>query len=163
MKKHALLMSYVRIYLVQGVLAWIIAAPIVFIHSMDQTGVFPLWQVGVALWIIGFLFEVVADQQLKSFLAKSENRGRIMTGGLWKYSRHPNYFGEATQWWGIYLIAAGFEGGWVTFFGPMLITFLLLYVSGVPLAEKLISGFPGFEEYKNRTSMFFPWLPRKGK
>jgi steroid 5-alpha reductase family enzyme len=159
--KHALLITYLRIYVAQGFLAWIIAAPLVFINTTKQNGIFPFYQIGIAVWIIGFLFEVVGDKQLKTFLAAKQNQGQIMTGGLWKYSRHPNYFGEASLWWGIFLIALGFEGGWLSFFGPLLITYLLLYVSGVPLAENLIKGLPGFDDYKRRTSMFIPWFPQK--
>ena len=99
--------------------------------------------------------------QLKTFLAAPQNQGQIMTGGLWKYSRHPNYFGEAFLWWGIFIIALGFPGGWLSFFGPLLITFLLVFVSGVPLAENLISGLPGFDDYKHKTRMFIPWFPRE--
>ncbi len=159
--KHPLLITYLRIYIAQGFLAWIIAAPIVFINTRGQDGVMPFYQIGIAIWVIGFLFEVIGDKQLKTFLAAPQNQGQIMTGGLWRYSRHPNYFGEASLWWGIFLIALGFDGGWLFFFGPLLITFLLLYVSGVPLAENLIKGLPGFDDYKRRTSMFIPWFPKK--
>lgn len=159
--KHALLTTYLRIYVAQGFLAWIIAAPVVFINTVGQDGVTPFYEIGIAIWLIGFLFEVVGDKQLKTFLAAKQNQGQIMTGGLWKYSRHPNYFGEATLWWGIFIIALGFQGGWIFFFGPLLITFLLLFVSGVPLAENLIKGLPRSDDYKRRTSMFIPWFPRK--
>ncbi len=159
--KHALLITYLRIYIAQGFLAWIIAAPIVFINCSPQIGVFPYYPVGVAVWVIGFLFEIIGDQQLKTFLAAPQSQGQIMTGGLWQYSRHPNYFGEASMWWGIFIIALGFHGGWLAFFGPLLISFLLLFVSGVPLAENLIRVLPGFEDYRRKTSMFIPWLPKK--
>ena len=160
-KKHELLVTYLRIYVAQGFLAWIIAAPVAFINTTRQDGAMPFYIIGVALWGMGFLFEVIGDKQLKEFLAVKQNQGKIMTGGLWKYSRHPNYFGEASMWWGIFIIALGFQGGWMFFFGPLLITFLLLFISGVPLAEKLIEGLTGFADYKNRTSMFIPWFPKK--
>jgi steroid 5-alpha reductase family enzyme len=159
-EKRELLTTYLRIYLAQGLLAWIIAAPLVFINASQPTGIFPYYQIGIAVWIIGFLFEVIGDQQLKTFLAAKQNQGQIMTGGLWKYSRHPNYFGEASLWWGIFVIALSYQGGWLAFFGPLLITYLLLFVSGVPLAENLIRGLPGFDNYKRRTSMFIPWPPK---
>ncbi len=159
--KHALLTTYLRIYLAQGFLAWIIAAPIVFINASCQNTNILFYQIGIAVWVIGFLLEIISDQQLKAFLAAVQNQGQIMTGGIWKYSRHPNYFGEASMWWGIFIIALGFAGGWLSFFGPLLITFLLLFISGVPLAENLIRGFPGFDDYKSRTSMFIPWFPKK--
>ncbi len=85
-----------------------------------------------------------------------------MDRGLWRYTRHPNYFGEATMWWGLYLIALGVPGGWLTIVSPLTITFLLLRVSGVPMLEKGRMGErPGYREYVEKTSAFFPWFPRK--
>jgi steroid 5-alpha reductase family enzyme len=157
---HALLQSYLRIYLMQGLMALIIAAPIVMINGSDEKGFTWLYILGTAIWLFGFTWEVVGDFQLKQFLKEEENRGHIMRAGLWKYTRHPNYFGEATLWWGIYLIALNVKGGWTTFFGPFLLTFLLLYVSGVPLIESMFRKSPEFTEYAERTHKFIPWFPK---
>jgi len=105
--------------------------------------------------------ESVGDAQLKAFLRDPENRGKIMSTGLWRYTRHPNYFGEATLWWGIFLIAL--SGGVTPFavVGPVTITLLLLFVSGVPLLEKSMKDKPGYAEYAAKTSIFVPWFPKK--
>ncbi|MBW1977857.1 MAG: DUF1295 domain-containing protein [Deltaproteobacteria bacterium] len=160
-RAYALLNSYLRIYLMQGLTALIIAAPILMINCSEKLGISWLYWLGTAVWVFGFMWEVVGDHQLKRFLNKEENRGHVMTKGLWKYTRHPNYFGEATLWWGIFLIALNVKGGWITFFGPFLLTFMLLHVSGVPLAENMLRDFPEFGEYKKRTSKFIPWFPKK--
>ncbi len=118
---------------------------------------------GVIIWVVGFLFEVVGDYQLKSFVQSEANRGKIMQQGLWKYTRHPNYFGEVTLWWGIYLIALSTSGGWMTVIGPVTISFLILKVSGIPLLEKEFMKNPEFQEYARRTSTFFPLPPRKDR
>ena len=116
--------------------------------------------IGVVVWLIGFYFEVVGDLQLSRFLANPSNKGTLMTSGLWRYTRHPNYFGEVTQWWGIYLIAVSVPYGWVGIIGPALITILILKVSGIPLLEKHKAGQPEWEAYKSRTSKFIPLPPR---
>ncbi|MCL6571176.1 MAG: DUF1295 domain-containing protein [Bacillus sp. (in: Bacteria)] len=117
--------------------------------------------IGLATWIVGFFFEVVGDHQLKKFTNKPENKGKLMKYGLWKYTRHPNYFGEATMWWGIFLIALSSPNGWVAIISPMIITLLLLFVSGVPLLEKKYKDHPEFKAYANRTSKFIPMPQRK--
>jgi steroid 5-alpha reductase family enzyme len=115
---------------------------------------------GLLVWIVGFAFEAAADFQLARFKRSSAGTGRIMTSGLWKYSRHPNYFGEVVLWWGIFIVALSVPLGWATFIGPLVITVLILRVSGIPLLEKKYSGNPDFEEYRRRTSAFFPLPPR---
>jgi steroid 5-alpha reductase family enzyme len=114
------------------------------------------------VWAIGFFFEVMGDRQLKQFLHNPSHKGKIMDRGLWAYTRHPNYFGEVLQWWGIFLCALALPFGYVTIIGPLLITYLILFVSGIPMLEKKYKGRPDYEQYKKRTSMFFP-LPRKNK
>ena len=109
----------------------------------------------------GFAFEVIGDRQLAAHLRDPANKGRLMTGGLWSTTRHPNYFGEATLWWGIGLIALPSANGWVGLLGPLTITLLLVFVSGVPLLERKYAGRPDWEAYKARTSMFVPWFPKK--
>jgi steroid 5-alpha reductase family enzyme len=102
----------------------------------------------------------VGDYQLKKFLKDPAHKGKIMDQGLWAYSRHPNYFGEVLQWWGIFLCAVLLPFGYLTAVGPLLITYLIVFISGVPMLEKKYEGRPDFEAYKKKTSVFFP-LPRK--
>lgn len=120
------------------------------------------WDIaGLVLWIIGFFFESVGDWQLARFKRNPENRGKVMDRGLWRYTRHPNYFGEVTMWWGYYLVAVA-AGGWWSFFSPLVMTILILRVSGVTLLEKKqVQTKPGYAEYVARTSAFVPWFPKK--
>lgn len=159
-KDNVALNAYVRIFLVQGVLAVIVAAPVIVINLSEKTSLDGWATIGAATWLIGFLFESVGDSQLKKHLANPANKGKLMTSGLWRYTRHPNYFGEAMLWWGIFVIVLGVPSGWVSIVGPVTITVLLLFVSGVPLTERHFVGRPGWEEYKWRTSMFVPLPPR---
>lgn len=151
--------SYLRVYMVQGILLFIIALPAVYVN-LSGARLFWVDFIGAGIWLFGFIFEAVADKQLAKFIGQPQNKGKLMTAGLWQYSRHPNYFGEVVQWWGIYLIALFVTGGWVTIIGPLTITSLILFVSGVPLLEKKYAGRPDWEDYKRRTSPFLP-LPRK--
>lgn len=154
------LRSYVQIFLLQGVFLYIILLPVSFIHASASVPLTLLDATGAAIWIIGFLFESVSDHQLKQFLKDPAHKGKIMDQGLWAYSRHPNYFGEVLQWWGIFLIAMSLPFGYITIIGPLLITFLILCVSGVPMLEKKYAGRSDFEAYKKRTSVFVPF-PKK--
>ena len=112
---------------------------------------------GLIVWMVGFVFETVGDLQLEAFVA--HNPGKLMTKGLWKYSRHPNYFGEMTQWVGIGVMALSVDYGWVSLIGPFVITYLLLFVSGIPPAERRSSKRPGWDDYKRRTSAVVPLPP----
>jgi steroid 5-alpha reductase family enzyme len=115
----------------------------------------------ILVWGVGFFFEAVGDWQLARFKVDPANRGRLLTTGVWRYTRHPNYFGDSAQWWGYYLLALA-AGGWWTAFSPLLMTFLLLRVSGVRLLEKSMQATkPGYEDYMRRTSSFLPLPPRK--
>jgi steroid 5-alpha reductase family enzyme len=119
----------------------------------------------IPVWLLGFFFEAVGDWQLARFKAHPENRGRLLNAGVWRYTRHPNYFGDAMQWWAFYLVALA-GGAWWTIFSPVLMTGLLLRVSGVTLLEKTLKETkPGYQEYLETTSEFVPWFPRtrKGK
>jgi steroid 5-alpha reductase family enzyme len=119
---------------------------------------------GVIMWAVGFLFEAVADWQLYRFKAEPENKGKVMKKGLWAYTRHPNYFGESLVWWGLFLITLATPGsGWVVI-SPLLISFLLLKVSGVTLLERtIVDSRPEYAEYIKSTSSFIPWFSRKEK
>ncbi len=158
--KHFYLRSYLQIFMLQGFFLYIILFPALFIHASTTQNLQAIDVVGTVVWIIGFFFESVADRQLRDFLRDPANKGTIMDCGLWAYSRHPNYFGEVVQWWGIFLIALTLPHGYVTVVGPLLLTFLILFVSGIPMLEKKYAGRSDFEAYKKRTSVFFP-LPRK--
>lgn len=153
--------AYQRIFLTQGILAIIIASAVIVVNLSDIKTIGWLALVGGVVWLIGFVFEAIGDAQLKQHLSDPRKKGQLMTSGLWQYTRHPNYFGEATQWWGIWIIALSVPLGWVAIVSPLLITYLLLYVSGVPLVEKRFNGRPGWDGYKKRTNRFIPWIPKK--
>jgi steroid 5-alpha reductase family enzyme len=153
------------VYLVfglQAALAWVISLPL--LAAIASTAPWGWLDVaGVAVWAVGFGFESIADRQLARFKRMPQSAGQVMDSGLWRYSRHPNYFGECSVWWGFYLIALG-AGGWWALLSPLLVTFLLLRVSGVALLEKDIGGRrPEYAAYRARTPAFFPRPPRAGK
>ncbi len=158
---NAALNAYIRIFLVQGILATIVSASVIIIN-LSLVPALNIWTfVGMAIWLVGFLFESIGDSQLHSHLANPKSKEGLMTEGLWRYTRHPNYFGEATQWWGIFVIALGVPFGWAGIISPVTITHLLVFVSGVPLIEKRFEGRLGWKEYKKRTSMFVPLPPKR--
>ncbi len=119
--------------------------------------------IGLFIWIIGFLFQSIGDYQLKQFVSNRENKGRIIKSGLWKYTRHPNYFGEATMWWGIFVIGLNpsSNAGLYGIFSPLIITYMLLFVSGVPMLEKKYKDNEEFQKYAKVTNKFVPWFPKK--
>jgi steroid 5-alpha reductase family enzyme len=154
--------SFFQIFMVQGVIMLIIATPIVLVNRSGEKGFTALDGLGAFLWLTGFLFEAVGDQQLKRFKRRQDSKGKIMSSGLWRYTRHPNYFGEAALWWGIFLIALSVRRGCVAIISPLTISFLLLKVSGVTMLERKYAGNEEFAVYARRTSVFFPWFPKKG-
>ncbi len=155
--------SFLRVFLLQGLLLWLISMPILaaqFAEDPDRLTVIDL--LGALVWGVGFFFEAVGDWQLVRFKADPANLGKVMRSGLWAYTRHPNYFGDATAWWGYFIIAAGTTYGYLTFFSPILMTLLLLRVSGVVLLERTqIETKLGYRDYIESTSAFLPWFPRK--
>lgn len=151
--------AFFQVFLLQGVLLLVIAIPVTAIIISGGKPFTILDVAGVLIWIIGFLFEAAGDWQLLHFKKDPAHKGRIIMTGLWRYSRHPNYFGEVTLWWGIYLIALSAGAGW-TIIGPLTISFLILRVSGIPMLEKKYEGNTEFEEYRQRTSAFFPLPPK---
>jgi steroid 5-alpha reductase family enzyme len=156
---HFWLKSLFMVFLLQGFLAWVIVLPALAAVS-GQASPGPLDWIGVVLWAAGFLFESAGDWQLARFRRGEGSGDAVLDTGLWRYTRHPNYFGEALLWWGIYLLAVG-AGAWWTVFAPLLMTYLLLRVSGVALLEKDISDRrPAYRKYVERTSAFVPWPPR---
>jgi steroid 5-alpha reductase family enzyme len=161
-RKHEPGFAFKSLYLVfglQGLLAWFISLPLLAAAS-GSSPLGALDALAVLLWLTGFGFESVADAQLAAFRAKPQNRDKVLDSGLWRYSRHPNYFGECTLWWGFYLLAVA-AGGWWSFPAPLLMTFLLLRVSGVVLLERDIGDRrPAYREYLKHTNAFIPG-PRK--
>ena len=153
------LRSYFQVYLLQGLFLFLIVSPVLLINASAGPALSVLDAFGAAVWLIGFYFESVGDAQLARFIKNPENKGKLMQSGLWAYTRHPNYFGEATQWWGIWLIALSVPSGWIGIVGPITITFLLLKVSGIPLLEKKMAENPAFADYKRRVSIFVPLPP----
>jgi steroid 5-alpha reductase family enzyme len=144
----------------QGVLLWVISLPVqAAVRAPAPASLGALDLAGAALTLVGVCFEGVGDLQLALFKKDPGNRGKVMDRGLWRYTRHPNYFGDFLVWWGLYAIAAA-AGAWWTAFSPALMSFLLLRVSGVTLLEKSLRARPGYDAYVRRTSAFFPWPPR---
>lgn len=154
--------SLVSVFFLQGIILWFVSLPLQVATVYDSDS--PLnWLdfTGVALWVTGMFFETVGDWQLSGFLSRAENRGKVMDRGLWRYTRHPNYFGDFCVWWGLYLVSASGGAAW-TFPGPLLMSYLLIRVSGVKLLESTISKRrAGYADYIRRTNAFFPGPPRK--
>lgn len=150
--------SYFQVYLLQGFFLFLIVSPVLIINKYSDGILTNLDYLGIFVWVIGFIFESVGDSQLKVFISKTENKGKLMREGLWQYSRHPNYFGEVTQWWGLWIVALSVPYGFYTIVGPLVITYLILKVSGVPMLEKKMEQNPEFAEYKKETSVFIPWF-----
>ncbi|MEI8358501.1 MAG: hypothetical protein RL698_1145 [Pseudomonadota bacterium] len=156
------LASLVTVFAFQAVILWIVSAPVQAAQRSAVPATLGAWDAaGIAVWAIGLFFEAVGDAQLARFRADPANAARVMDRGLWRYTRHPNYFGDACAWWGLWLVACAVPGGWATVFSPVLMTWLLRRVSGVPMLERgLAKRRPGYEEYVRRTSPFLPRPPR---
>ncbi|MEE4253588.1 MAG: DUF1295 domain-containing protein [Desulfuromusa sp.] len=152
--------SFLQIFMLQGTIIFLVSLPILLVINRPGGELGALDLLGLLIWLIGFIFEAIGDWQLLRFKQNSTNRGKIIQTGLWRYTRHPNYFGEATLWWGIMMIALNSPGGWLAVISPLLINFLLLKVSGIPMLESKYQGNAEFAAYKNRTNAFFPWMPK---
>ncbi len=159
--KNFYIRSYLQVFLLQGLFLLIIISPV--IHAAVEVPV--KWNtftwIGLCCWIIGFYFQSVADWQLAVFKSIQNNKGLIIQTGLWKYSRHPNYFGEIMMWWGIFIITIPFANSFYFIISPLTITLLLVFVSGIPMLEKKYKGNPAFEDYKKRTSVLIPMPSKK--
>jgi len=152
--------GYLQIYMLQGAVIFLVSMPLLLVNARSGGPLGLLDALGVAIWLLGFTFEAVGDYQLLRFIRNPANRGRIMRYGVWSLTRHPNYFGEATLWWGCFLIALSVPGGWWAVISPILINYLLLGVSGIPMLEAKYANKPEYQEYRRTTNAFFPWFPR---
>ncbi len=159
--RHWLLRSYMQVFLLQGLFMFLISYPVVMLRGVQKAGFIWLDYIGVLVWVSGFIIESCADYQKDRFKKNPDNKGKVMREGLWNYSRHPNYFGESTMWWGIFLIASNTPNGIIAIFSPVIITFLLTNVSGIPLIEKHHKNNPDYQEYIRTTSAFIPWFHKR--
>lgn len=159
--------SFFQVYILQGAFMLIIALPILLVYADTDTdsitgrivnpGLTVTDYIGAGIFAIGWLFESIGDWQNYRFKKNPANKGKVMKYGLWKYTRHPNYFGECLIWWGIALVAMPSQYGYLAFISPIIITWLLLKVSGIPMLEKKYDNSPEYQEYKKHTSAFIPW------
>ncbi|MEO8258877.1 MAG: DUF1295 domain-containing protein [Acidobacteriota bacterium] len=153
--------SLFTVFWLQGAILWFVALPLLVAVRATEPALTAIDGLGVLLFVVGFSFEAVGDHQLERFRTEAADRGTVLDRGLWRYTRHPNYFGDATLWWGIYALAAATPNGWLTVLSPALMTLLLMRVSGVTLLEDgLKATKPGYRAYIARTPAFFPWFPR---
>jgi steroid 5-alpha reductase family enzyme len=158
---HYIIGSYLQVFLLQMFLLLLIATPLFIAHENDS--VFSLYTLfGAIIAVIGFSMEVLSDFQMAQFKKDVKNKGKIIQTGLWRYSRHPNYFGESLFWWGIACIAYPLSNHFLWLISPIVITILVRYISGVPLLEKKYQSNPEFQLYAKRTACFVPWFNKKG-
>lgn len=158
--KFVLVKAFFQVYFLQLLIQFVVTLPVIYGNSREQT---MLWfnYIGIFVWLTGFYFEAYGDYQLKQFKKNPDNKGKLMDKGLWSITRHPNYFGDATMWFGIFLIAiANITGIWIII-GPLLMAFFLRFVSGVRLLEKKYAGNKDYDAYKERTAAFIPWIKVK--
>lgn len=154
--------SYLQVFLLQGVVMWLVSAPLLAaMHYSDIFDALNGWDIlGAMVWTLGFFFEAMGDAHLMRFKRQPENEGKLLQSGVWSYTRHPNYFGDALQWWGFYLIALA-AGGWWTIFSPLLMTWLLVRVSGVAMLERDMRSYDRFADYARETPAFLPRIPKR--
>jgi steroid 5-alpha reductase family enzyme len=156
--KNIVMKSYLQVFLLQGLLLQIVVSPAVLAMFFSTPGLNVWNALGCLIWIVGFCFESIGDAQMARFKSDPQNKGKILQVGLWRYTRHPNYFGEIIMWWGIFLVSYSSALSWMGIIGPIAITFFITKVSGIPLAENHYKGNKDFEEYARRTSVLIPWF-----
>ena len=149
-----------KVYGVQGLAVWFVSLPIQ-VSASAGGGLVAVALVGVLLWGVGLAFEAIGDRQLKAFKADPANRGKVMDRGLWAWTRHPNYFGDSSVWWGIWLVAASAWPGVLTVLSPVAMTYFLVFATGARLLERHMAQRPGYAAYQERTSYFLPRPPRR--
>lgn len=154
--------SFFQTFMLQGILMWLISAPLLgaqYYGSGRTPGILDF--AGTTIWLTGVIFETAGDYQLASFKSNPENKGKVLSSGLWRYTRHPNYFGDSAVWWGFALLSVG-AGSYIPVLGSVLMTVVIIKISGVSLLEKSLNEKkPGYSEYIIKTSSFFPWFPKK--
>jgi steroid 5-alpha reductase family enzyme len=163
--KHFWIVSLFKVFLLQSLFLWAISLSLQY-GAVSKTPAMITWLdlCGLSLWMVGFIFEAVGDWQLAAFKSNPANKGKVMDRGLWAYTRHPNYFGECLMWWGIFVMAFSTPNSWWTVLSPLIITAVLLKMTGIPLTEKtIVAHRPGYKEYIQRTPAFIPWFPKKKK
>ncbi|MBN2604255.1 MAG: DUF1295 domain-containing protein [Bacilli bacterium] len=158
--KYVIPRAFLQVFMLQGLFMFVVGIG-VFVFNTGNYELSALSYVGIAIFLIGYFFESVGDSQLKKHIADPSKKGTLLTTGLWKYTRHPNYFGEAVIWWGIFItvITAGLP--WYVIISPIAITYLLRFVSGVPMLEKKMKHANGWDAYEKVTNAFIPWFPKK--
>jgi steroid 5-alpha reductase family enzyme len=159
--KNFIWRSYLQVFVLQGFILLIIISPIIHAAASEPVDWNVFTWMGLFCWIVGFYFQAVADHQLSVFMKQRKNAGEIMQTGLWKFSRHPNYFGEILMWWGIFIITLPLKNSLYFIISPVIITLLIVFVSGIPLLEKKYQNNPAFEAYKKNTSKLIPMPTRK--
>ena len=160
-------LRFARFWFLQAITVAVVMLPVSYLLDSNNPPGFGPWAIaGVCVWLVGLVIEAVADAQKSAFRAKDENRGRFVANGLWRYSRHPNYFGEMLVWWGlfVYVVPVLHGAAFAVVTGPVFITLLLLFVSGIPLlersADEKYGSDPAYRDYKRRTSILVPLPPR---
>lgn len=154
--------AFFQVFMLQALFMFVIGLGVFYINKFGTTDVNMFLLIyGVAIWLIGFAFEIIGDYQLRRHIKNPNKQQKLMTKGLWKFTRHPNYFGDALLWFGIFIAVLSFDAPIVLFISPLVITLLLRFVSGVPMLERRMSTYDGWDEYANKTNAFFPWFPKK--
>lgn len=159
--EHWVIGSFLQIYLLPLVYLMAIVSPVLYINTVHGPSLDLLDWLGLGVWIVGFTWEVIGDHQLVRFKQRRNNKGHVLCTGLWRYSRHPNYFGEILLWIGLWFMASSIPGGWVTLIGPIAVTVLLVWGRGIPRLERHFSANPEYLAYQKKTSMLFPWFPEQ--
>ncbi len=158
---HPYIMAYLRVFMLQMFFMLVVAQPIIYRISKPNNSMSGLLIAGIVIFLVGFGFEVIGDWQLRKFKNRKSNKGQLMTEGLWAYTRHPNYFGEALLWWGITTMAVDSVSSLALYVSPLIMTLLLYFVSGVPLLEEKYKDRKDFKQYKRHTNKFIPMPPKQ--
>ena len=158
--KWFILRSFGQVFILQGLLLVMIASPLIALADSPGDSLSSIHLLGLGIWLCGFLFESIGDLQLSEFIKNRKKQGTVLRSGLWKYTRHPNYFGEVIGWWGIWLLAYQAEYFVLSVVGPLTITILILKVSGIPLLERKYAANDAYQRYARKTNKFFPWFPK---
>ena len=158
--KYVVVRAFFQVFMLQGLIMLIVASPLYVIFS-EPTSVGWNTYIALAVWVVGFYFEAMGDYQMTQFKKDPANKGIVMRKGVWKYTRHPNYFGDATQWWGIFLLALSSPYWYLAAIGPAVMHFFLVKVSGVAMLERKYRGNPKYADYIATTSAFIPWFHKK--